>query len=189
MGPVSLAKTALNNNEKLDWAKRATAIRKRISEKVADLREQHADVDPADDDDVADSKYKLKKGRGVPGTMTAGEYAELERQAIGCARLHKKRKLAELGIGERKQIVAEYNEQNIMQMDIAKRHQVSSQLVSKLVTQARKDPDWADELELREVKRRRAENMIAIGAKSLQRENTPLTSVKLIKDFVWDYGF
>ena len=85
--------------------------------------------------------------------------------------------------------MAEYNEQNIKQMDIAKRHQVSSQLVSKLVTQARKDPDWADELELREVKRRRAENMIAIGAKSLQRENTPLTSVKLIKDFVWDYGF
>ena len=62
-------------------------------------------------------------------------------------------------------------------------------MVSKLVVAAKKDPDWADALELKAVKQRRLENMIVIGTKSLQREATPLTSIKLIQDFVWDYGF
>ena len=138
-------------------------LRKKISEKVEELKKQEAEESNKYNDDADEAVLKFKSRRGVPGDMTAVEHAELARDAKGCARLRKKRKLAELDVEERKQIVNEYLEQNILQREIAARHQVTCKLVSNLVVAAEKDPDWADALELKAVKQRRLENMIVIG--------------------------
>ena len=100
-------------------------LRKKISEKVEELKKQEAEDSNKYNDDADEAVLKFKSRRGVPGDMTAGEHAELARDAKGCTRLRKKRKLTELDVEERKQIVNEYLEQNILQREIAARHQVT----------------------------------------------------------------
>ena len=102
---------------------------------------------------------------------------KLEREAErGTTRSGKKRALRQLPASTRHEIVRLYNEENVLQKDIADKFRVSVSLVGRLVREFSRQPEKEEQ---REAKGKRAQQVLEVVGKAVDeqmRSNTPIMS-------------
>lgn len=101
----------------------------------------------------------------------------MEREADrGITRTWKKRNLKQLPASTRREIVRLYNEEKILQKDIADRFRVSASLVGRLVMEFSREPEKQKK---REAKVERAQLVQEVVSKAVDEQiesNTPIMS-------------